>query len=195
MVRTLTKTFALLLALAASPSLAQDPGALAARRTRALAAAPLGDSFRSSGIDYRIVRGIRAIERGAGHTVAQRLAMQGAPSDALLEEKGPYLVYQEPAGTAPASAAPGRAVAVDARTGRLGIVTGTVVVRVASQAQAEAVARETGIALEYYAPSIGRAFYQVVAGGDAVAAAARLAARPGVSDVEVDVQVAFRVPM
>ncbi|MEY2668487.1 MAG: hypothetical protein RJA59_1125, partial [Pseudomonadota bacterium] len=79
------------LLLAALPGLALgQPGEaeLAARRARVVADAAQGPAFRSSGQEYRVLRGIRASETTRDASPGSRLAIAGLAEEDLLEVKG-----------------------------------------------------------------------------------------------------------
>ncbi len=191
------RAVALLAALTLLPGLVAAQtrkSTLDARRAQAVASAPAGASFRSAGQDYRIVPGIRAARvRGSG-TVSSTLSAVGARESDLLERKGPYALYVEPAGAVPDVASPTSAVAVNVRSGQLGIVTGTITARVGSATAAATAARAGGVILELVTPATGYAFFRARSGADVLAAAAALRARPELKGVEVEVREAYDEP-
>jgi hypothetical protein len=202
--RTYTTTLALLgLLLPPAACLAQEKGAVttAALERRALVESlPKGSAFRSGGQEYQIVGGVRAVAKGPEAEERQALEAVGAAAADLLEAKGGFLVYREAAGAAPvaarAAAGPGSTlpVAVNRRTGGLGIVLGSLTVRLRDPAVAEAVAREHGLRLTFSAPHLSTAFYQVPQGQDIQAAAAELARDGRVTTAEIEVKEHFAVP-
>ena len=165
-----------------------------AARAQAVAAAPKGAAFRSAGQEYRVVPTIRAVKVTADASSAASLAAVGAGQGALLERKGPYALYVEPAGEAPAATSQTVAVAVNVRSGQLGVITGTITARVASAAAAQAAAKGAGLVVELVSPASGYAFFRSPPGADVLAAAAALAARPEVKGVEVEVREAYDEP-
>jgi hypothetical protein len=94
----------------------------------------------------------------------------------------------------PDLASPTRAVAVNQRSGQLGVITGTITARVDSAAAAEAAARAEGVVLELVTPATGYAFFRARPGADVLAAAAALSARPELKGVEVEVRESFDEP-
>jgi subtilisin-like proprotein convertase family protein len=164
---------------------------LASPRMQALAQVPKGASFQSSGQDYRLVLGIRAIdERRSGAAVVRRAAA-GATGSNLLERKGPYAIYRLPAGAVATGGATTRAVAVNTRSGQFGVITGTITARAASAAEARIAAKAAGVALEYFTESTGYAFFHVPEGGDALAAAASLRAVSALRGIQVEVREGY----
>ena len=186
------------LALAALPllSAAQQDGAApgAAERHRALVESlPRGPAFESGGERYQPVEGIRAVVRRPGESFDDALARAGAAPSDLVEPKGRFLLFRQgPAapGAARPAASPGRTcpVAVNARTGKLGVVLGSIVARLRHVMDARAVAADHGLAVAFVAPQLSTAFYRVAPGQDAQAAAAALARDGRVEWAEVEVK-------
>ena len=167
---------------------------LEARRAQALASAPMGAAFRSAGQDYRVVPAIRAARVTGSATGSATLSAVGARESDLLERKGPYALFVEPAGGVPDVASPASAVAVNVRSGQLGVITGTITARVGSADAAAAAARAEGVVLELVMPVTGYAFFRARPGADVLAAAAALGARPELKGVEVEVRESFDEP-
>jgi hypothetical protein len=82
---------------------------------------------------------------------------------------------------------------VNARTGKLGILTGTVVVELADPEEASALAAATGLELQFVAPGIGYAYFRVPAGRDVVSAATALRRSAGVVSANAEVKESVRV--
>jgi hypothetical protein len=186
---------ALLLALMPVIAAAQSKASAAdARRAQVVASAPKGATFRSAGQEYRLVPTIRAVRDTTDASSDASLAAVGATQGAFLERRGPYALYVEPAGESTAAASQTAAVAVNVRSGQLGVVTGTITARVPSAAAARAAAKGAGLALELVSPTSGYAFFRAPPGASALSAAAALGARPEVKGVEVEVREAYDEP-
>ena len=127
-------------------------------------------------------------------TGSATLSAVGVRESDLLERKGPYALFVEPAGAVPDVASPTRAVAVNVRSGQLGVITGTITARVGSADAAAAAARAEGVVLELVTPVTGYAFFRARPGADVLAAAAALGARPELKGVEVEVRESFDEP-
>ncbi|MFL5302680.1 MAG: S8 family serine peptidase [Anaeromyxobacteraceae bacterium] len=180
----------LVVALLAGPSNAADPAAAA----RAL---PAGSAFTAGGERYRFVGGARAVARGDGEDDDRALARAGAAGAEILERKGGFLVFRDARATAAAARSRKEgvhAVAVNARTGRVAVVTGILNVRLKKGADAARLARAHGLELVSVAPRLGAAFLRVPAGQDVQAAAAAVAKDPGVASAEIDVIEHLAVP-
>jgi predicted RecA/RadA family phage recombinase len=161
---------------------------------------PKGEPFRSGGQQYRLVGGLRAVHRGTDSTAREALARAGAAAAAVVEVKGRFVLFQQNASAAPL-AAPQLAnrvetlpVAVNERTGGLGVVLGTITVKLRASGQAEALAREHGLRLDLAAPHLSTAFYRVPAGASIEAATARLVNDARVVSAEIEVKEHFAEP-
>jgi hypothetical protein len=180
--------------------------ASAARRAQIVSSSTLGESFvGTTRQSYRVVVGLRAVSRGDA-TVEARLSELGLSASDLVEQKGNALVVQKapPTGTrsarvreasalATVDGAPAYPVAVNTRTGKLGILTGTVVAKLGSTDEAAALASANGLTLGYVALEIGYAYFRVPAGRDIVAAAAALRKGAGVESANAEVTETFKV--
>jgi hypothetical protein len=188
---------AALLALLSLPAIAtaqQKGGSVVALRAKVVAAAPRGGEFRSAGQEYRIVPTIRAAKATGGAATAAAPTALNAGQGTLLERKGPYGLYVSPTAESAMAASGTAAVALNLRSGQLGVITGTITARVPSAAAAQAAATEAGLTLELVSPSSGYAFFRAAPGADAIKAAAALRARPGMKGVEAEVREAYDEP-
>ncbi len=182
------------------PAVRRDPvderaGVLARSQQRRafLDALPQGAPFRSRGQQYRIVGGVRAVARESGEADADALARAGAAAGDAVESKGHYLVFRQGAAAPlPAQARSRQAdtlpVAVNARTGNLGVVLGTIAARLRKPSDAAAIAADHGLELVAAAPPISMAFYRPPPGQDVQAAAAALARDARVASAELEVK-------
>jgi hypothetical protein len=178
------------------------PGMSAQARAALVKEAPKGPEFRSSGQAYRIVGGLRATTLPPGDSVERGLsAVRSAPGD-LVERKGPYLIFREPveqgAGIVPSARDVDRSrtlpVAVNLRTGRLGVVANVLVVKLKDVGAAQELATANGLALTFVASGIGYAFFDVPDDRDLLAAASAVARDARVKSAEVEVRENFNVP-
>lgn len=193
--------FALLPALAWGGGDAPQ-GMSAQARAALVKEAPKGPEFRSSGQAYRLVGGLRATALPADVSVDQGLAaVRSVPGD-LVERKGPYVIYREQTGQGPAllpaAAEVDRSrtlpVAVNVRTGRLGVAANVLVVKLKDVRAAPAIAAANGLELTFVAEGIGYAFLDVPDGRDLLAAAAAVARDGRVRSAEIEVRENFQVP-
>jgi hypothetical protein len=175
--------------------------AAAAQREALVDSLPRGKSFRSDGRAYRFVGGVRALRRPAQASTPDTLAKASVTSGDLLEDKGHFLVVRQPQAAASALGASvsgeleSLPVAVNTRTKALGVVLGTLIVKLKPGADAAALAEDFGLKLESAAPHLSMAFFRVSAGTDIRAAALRLGHDARVKSAEIEVKEHFDVPM
>jgi hypothetical protein len=195
---------ALILSVALLPAagLAQA-GTAAANRAGLVAASQKGPEFRNDRQAYRVMVGMQAVLREDATAVA-RAANLGLPAADVVEQKGPYaIVTRTPVGdTAAARLEKASAVAevageptfpvvVNVRTGQLGVVSGTVLVKMADVEEAAALAQANGLAVEYVAGPIGYAFLRVPAGKDVFATLVALRRDARVSSAYAEIRERF----
>ncbi len=184
---------------AAQAKASRLPSPAAARQADLVRSSAGGRTFTSRGKPYRVLGGARAVARAQGESDEQAVARAGAfPAD-VVERKGGFLILRGGRGASPTiAAAPDQAgdhtVVVNTRTGRLGIVSGNLNVRMREGADPGALARNHGLALVSAAPRIRAAFFRVPAGRDVQAAAEAMAQERGVASAEVEVLEHLAVP-
>jgi hypothetical protein len=187
-----------------SAALAQAEAA-SARRAGLVAASQKGPEFKNDKQTYRVVVGMRAVPRG--DATSGRANALGIEAEDVVEQKGPYaIVARTPVGTAGAprvaaasavselAGAPAYPVVLNTRTGQLGVVSGTLVVKMPKIADAAALAKAYGLTVDYVAESIGYAFLRVPAGGDVISTAAALRRDARVSSAYAEIREHFPVP-
>ena len=165
------------------------PGMSAQARAALVKEAPKGPEFRSSGQTYRIVGGLRATALPTGASVDQGLAAVRSSPGELVDRKGPYLIFRQPAAQGAGVVPSARdvdwsrtlPVAVNVKTGRLGVVASVLVVKLKDVGAAPALAAANGLVLTFVAEGIGYAFFDVPDGQDLLAAASTVAATPASS--------------
>jgi len=181
---------------------AQDKAAAKQRVEENRASAPstpgLGD-FRSSGRHYQFASGIRAVALADGDTGDRALTSVGASPSDLIETRGKYVFFRKQAkgpmaAQRSANGRPTLPVAVNVRTGGLGVVPGTLTARLKPASDGRTIAAERGIELLLETSHLGAAFFRVPVGRDIPAAAAALASDPRVLSAEIDVQEYFAEP-
>jgi hypothetical protein len=178
----------------------------AARRAELVAASPKGPEFTNDRRTYRVVAGMQAVRLGDATAVARAEAL-GLPAAAVVEQKGPYAIVERgtaadapanrlAAASAIASVDGERAfpVVVNARTGQLGVVSGTIIVKLADLADADALAKANGLSVEYVAEPIGFVFLGAPAGTDVLAMTAALGRDPRVILAYAEIREHFAVP-
>jgi hypothetical protein len=185
-------------AAAARPKAARGTAPAQARRAGVVARLPLGPTLESGGERYRVLGGVRALARAAGETEAELLSRAGVSSEDVVERKGELVVHRDPGAAARASAPAGadgaRAVALNVRTGGLGMVSGILNVRLRDRGAAAGVAAAHGLELVSAAPRLGLAFLRAPGGEDLHAIASALAQDARVAEAEIEVLEHLAVP-
>ncbi len=198
------------LAIALSLSVALLPAtalgqadATRARRAELVAASQKGPEFRNDKQTYRVVVGMQALPRGDAGASAQALKLGFSTAD-VVEQKGPYVIVtrapvgatatlrlEAASGLAEVSGAPAFPVVVNVRNGQLGVVSGTLVVKMADVGEAAALAEANGLGVEYVAEPIHYAFLRVPAGRDVLAVLAALRRDARVSSAYAEIRETF----
>jgi hypothetical protein len=174
------------------------PPASAANQRAVVESSPKGSAFASEGQQYRVLGGVRAIARAASETEEQALTRASAASTDIIERRGGFLFVRDTRraaatiATAPATTG-AYAVAVNSRTGQLGVVSGIINVRLRRGGDPVALARSYGLELISAASRIRAAFFRAPAGQDLQAVAAAIAKDATVASVEIEVLEHFDV--
>jgi hypothetical protein len=134
----------------------------------------------------------------SSETPEQAIARTGDSGAQLVETKGRLVLYRS-AQTRPASV--GRAggasvypTAVNTRTGTLGVLTGTLVVKPKNMADADAIASTHGLDKTKAYPQLQTVFYRAKAGVDLADVSAALQADPRVESAYPEIIEHVRVP-
>lgn len=199
---------ALLIACLSLPTLAQsaDRSAIVADRATVSAAATQraatiqmlgrGATVTSNNQSYQVLPGARAAQSQPQDTQQQAVARVGG--NQLIESKGNFVVYSAAQqGTASVTQVNGVTTyptVLNTRTGGIGILPGTLNVKLKNMATAAAVGADHGLELVREFAHLQTVFYRVKPAQDVVAAAASLAADPRVASAEVEVIEHMNVP-
>ena len=194
------RVIALLIAFLAVPTLAQAAdkatvSAAATERATLLQTAGSGSNITSNKQQYQILSGVRAAEIKTDEQPQQALTRMGGGK--LLETKGSFIVFsaaQQSAASVTSVNGTSYPTALNSRTGGIGIVPGTLNVKLKNSASAAAVAADHGLEVVRVFAHLKTAFYRVKPGQDVVAAAASLAADARVVSAEVEVIEHMNVP-
>jgi|SRR5882672_5553622 len=194
---------ALIFLLVAQASFAQDyrMSAKTAATERAAMVKTLerGKSMKGSREQYQHLPQVFAIAlASASETPEQALARTGDGGAQLVETKGRLVLYRS-AGTGPASL--GRAgkasvypTVVNARTGTLGVLTGTLIVKPKNMADADAIAGSHGLETARAYPQLQTVFYRARAGVDLADVSAALQADPRIESAYPEIVEHVRAP-
>jgi hypothetical protein len=198
---------ALLIAFFALPTLAQavdrtvtgaDRTAMAAAVQRAATLQTLGRgaTLTSNNEQYQVLPGARAVQSQAQELPQQAITRVAGGN--LIETKGAFVVFtaaqQGTASVTQVNGATSYPTVLNARTGGIGILPGTLSVKLKNMANAAAVASDHGLVLVREFAHLQAVFYRVNPGQDVVAAAAALTADPRVTSAEVEVIEHMNVP-
>lgn len=199
---------ALLVACFSLPTLAQSAdrsaivadravvAAAADQRTATLQAAGRGASLTSNAQEYQVLPGARAVQSQPQETQQQAVARVGGGQ--AIESKGNFVVYSAPQ-QGGASVAQVRWVTtypavLNTRTGGIGILPGTIRVKLKDSTSAASIASDKGLTLAGQLAHLQIAVYRTKAGQDVVAAATALAADSRVLSAEVEVLEHMNAP-
>jgi len=193
---------ALGLILAAQTGLAQESykpaKARGAERAAMLETLQKGKQIQGSRGQYRHLPEVLAVARGANETPEEAIARMGAGGEQLLETKGRLVVFrstqQKPASVEGVGASAVYPVVVNARTGTLGVLTGTVIVKPKSIADAAAIASSHGLEKGKEYPQLQTVFYRVKANADIADVASALQADPRIESAYPEIIEYVRVP-
>lgn len=159
-----------------------------AERAAVVARLQRGHAFRSGGEQYRVLGGVRALQRVGHESEAQVLARAGAVSSDVIDRKGrEYVVVRSRAAATPTVPRSGNLTAVNVRTGNLAVLSGLLAVGLRQGTDPADLARAHGLVVVSSAPRLAMTFLRVPVGGDSEVAAADLARDPGVESVEIEV--------
>ena len=190
----------LLIALIALPALVQaaDKSETTAVTERAalLQTAGRGQAVTSNSQQYQILPGARAVESLAQEQPQQTLARAGGGK--LIETKGAFVVFaaaqQSAASVASTNGATSYPTVLNTRSQGIGILPGTLNVKLKNMDSAAAIAIDHGLEVVRVFAHLQTVFYRVKPGQDVLAAAASLSADPRVSSAEVEVIEHMKVP-
>jgi hypothetical protein len=167
-------------------------------RTAMVATLERGKSIKGSGAQYRHLPQVGAVAMDASETPEQAVARIGESGAQIVETKGKLVLFRS---TQVKSATVGSAgntsvlpTVVNARAGTLGVLTGTLIVRPRSMADADAIASNYGLEKVKAYPQLQTVFYRVKAGADIADASAALQADARIEIAYPEVIEHVRVP-
>lgn len=199
------RIFVLCLIFVALPGFAQEPSkpavkAAAAERAALLETLQRGKQIEGSRGQYRHLPEVLAVEqRATDGTPQQALARLGASGGQLLETKGKLVLFrsaqQKPASVEGAGGSAVYPTVLNTRTGTLGVLTGTLVVKPRRMADAAAIASSHGLEKTKEYPQMQTVFYRVKSNVDIADAAAALQADSRVETAYPEIIEHLRLPM
>jgi len=199
------RNIVLLIVLVALPALTQAADintagkkvAAAADTERAalLQAQSRGSTVISNHQEYQILPGVRAVESLLNEQPQQTLTRMGG--DKLIETKGPFVVFSTPVQSQSSVTTvnvTSYTTVFNPRTGGVGIVPGTLNVKLKNSENAAAIASDHGLEVVRVFAHLQTAFYRVKPGQDVVAAVVSLASDSRVDSAELEVIEHMNVP-
>jgi hypothetical protein len=193
---------ALCLVLAATPGLAQEsrkPARTAAERAAMLETLQRGKEIKGSREQYRFLPEVHAVEyRASAETQQEALARIGESGAQVLETKGRLVLFRsaqpKPALVVHVAGTTVYPTVVNVRTGTLGVLTGTLVVKPKSMADAAAIASSHGLEKGKEYPHLQTVFYRAKAATDIADVAAALQADARIESAYPEIIEYVRVP-
>lgn len=189
----------LLAASVAAHTPPETPAGQATEQPAGIESLARGTTFTSRQEQYQLLPEVRAARRRPGeHTAQQALRRLGTRDGDYLGTKGRYvLVRTSPQTVARLEKTPQAELyptALNARTGGIGILPGTLIVQPRDMTKAAAIAADHGLEPVRTFAHLNATFYRVPPGKDLLAAAAALAVDVRVVSAEIEVLEHLRVP-
>jgi len=195
---------ALCLCFVAPPGLAQESSkpavkAAAAERAAMLETLQRGKQIKGSRGQYRHLPEVLAVEQKAtDQTPQQALERLGASGGQLVETKGKLVLFrsteQKPAFVEGLGGSAVYPTVLNTRTGTIGVLTGTLVAKPKSMADAAAIANSHGLEKGKEYPHLQTVFYRVKSNIDIADVAVALQADPRVETAYPEIIEHVRLP-
>jgi len=188
------------LALAAQTGIAQEYAKPAkpsmAERAAMLETLQKGKAIKGDHEEYQHIPEVMAVARSAKETPQEAVARAGGGE--LLETKGRLVLYrsaqQKPALVESIAGSTVYPTVLNTRTGKFGVLTGTLIVQPKNMADAAAIAKSHGLEIVKEYPQIRFVFYRAKSGTDVADAAAALQADPRVETAYPEIVEYVRTP-
>jgi uncharacterized protein len=197
-----TKVIPLILALAASLAAAQEPSAparsKAADRAAMIAGLERGKPVAARGERYQQLPGVIAVEGKRGAAPEQTVAALGVSAADVIENKGKLVLFRSTRKKAgfveQVSGAPVYPTVLNTRTGTIGVLTGTLIVKPKNMADADAIAVSHGLEKTRAYPHLQTVFYKAKPGIDLADVSAALQGDPRIGAAYPEIIEHVRVP-
>lgn len=194
------RIFALLMALVLLTSMANAGDKAAgvaanAERAQLLQTVARGASISSNNQQYQMLSGVRAAQSNPAEKQQHTLSRMGGGK--LIETKGSFVIFSAPQQSQASVAqlnGTSYPTALNTRTGGIGIVPGTLTVKLKNSAGAPAIANDHGLEVVRVFTHLKTAIFRVKSGQDVVAVATALAADARIESAEVEVIEHLNVP-
>ena len=196
------RIIALCLAWASVSALAQeprDPARAAAERAAMLETLQRGKEVTVGEERYQLLLEVLAVERkSSAQTPQEALSLANAGAAQVIETKGRLVLYRARSANAAFVQRVGGSnvypTVVNSRTGTLGVLTGTLVVKPKSMADADAIAASHGLEKTKAYPQLQTVFYRAKPGVDIADVSAALQADPRVESAYPEIIEHVRTP-
>jgi len=181
----------LLIALITLPALAQAAGksAAVANKATVMQNSKNSTSITSNQQQYQLLTDVRAAEKLGGEQPQQTVAR--ASGGKLVETKGSFVIFtaapQTKASVNSSFGTTSYPTVMNLHTQGIGILPGTLSVKLKNMSNATAVANDHGLGVVRVFAHLQAVFYRVKPGQDVVVAAASLSSDPRVASAEVEV--------
>jgi len=192
--------FCLMFAAAAAPAQeSRERARTAAERAAMLETLQKGKQILGSRGQYRFLPEVHAVEhRASAETPQEALARVGEGGAQILETKGRLVLFrstqQKPAFVERVAGATVYPTVVNTRTGTFGVLTGTLVVKPKSLADAPAIASSHGLEKGKEYPQLQTVLYRAKAGTDIADALAALQADARIESAYPEIIEYLRTP-
>ena len=179
-------------------SLAADkkvPTAAITERAALLQTLARGSNISSNNQQYEMLLGVRAAEISPNELPQQAITRMGGGQ--LVESKGSFVLFtstQQSAASLKSANGTSYPTAINSRTGGIGIVPGTLNVKLKNINNANIIATAYGLDVVRVFEHLKTAFYRVKSGQDVVTVAASLASDARVENAEMEVIEHISVP-
>ena len=134
---------------------------------------PKGETFDNDGFSYAWLPTLGAVNSSGTTNTAEAAAIQTASASGnFVEQKGPYLIYKQ-SSAAEAAVASGPSggtgtqtypVVLNTQTCSIGILTGRLFLKLKDLQNADAIAKDYGLALSFVNVPMSTAFYEIPSG-------------------------------
>ena len=156
-----------------------------------------GKTIKNGGEHYAVLEGVWAVKAFRGEPDDQRsLTLAGVTSGEVVERKGPHILFRDkaapdakidPSRKTTGTGKPVYTVVQNQRTGRLGVVLGTIQVRLRDADAAERLGRDFGLAIQQNFRHLGFVFFRIAPGQDPFSIAEALRQDAAVKQAVVEI--------
>ena len=182
------------------PCIAQMAVSSAEQRAALIHGLERGRVTNVNGEQYQHLPGVLAVERQRhGQSADQLLTLVGADSGAFIENKGEFVLFRSSRGWQTATLSTSGAGVVypavlNTRTNTIGLLLGTLEVKLNNMSNVEAIATAHSLELVKAFPHLGTVYYRVKAGSDVLDAAAVVGSDSRVVSASPEILESVQIP-